>query len=858
MELMAFEAKETPYGGLLAALRQRLCKKRGNTGRKLLFAATVLAACFVSGAVQAGNPRLASMSPQGGQRGTETEIVLSGSDLADAQEIMLYYPGVSVVQMEAVNETTVKAKFRIAPECRLGIHALRVRTASGISNLRTFSIGALPEVTEVEPNNDFAAPQKVELDSTVNGVVQSEDVDYYLIEAKQGERITAEIEGIRMGNFFFDPYLAIYNAKRFELASCDDAPLVWQDAIVSLTAPEDGSYVIQVRETAFGGNGACNYRLHVGRFPRPTAVLPAGGKPGEKIDLAWLGDVSGRQSQSFTPPAATPPETLLAEPFGLFAQDERGLAPSSNAFVISELNNVLESEPNELPENATRFEAPMALNGVISAAGDVDCYQFTAKKGQAFDIRVLARQIRSPLDPVLSVRRAGGAGIGANDDSGGPDAYLRFSAPADDTYVLSIKDHLGSGGADYVYRVELKPVRPELVLGLPERRQYFDITASVPQGNRTAILVSAKRKDFGGELAIEMRDLPSGVSIETVPMAANQSTTPVLLRAEPGTPLSGALVDVVGRPTDSKIGVEGHLEQITGLARGQNNRLVWGHTAHRMATAVTAEAPFTLEMVEPKAPLVRGGAMELKVTAQRKEGFTAAIRLRMLYNPPGVASSGDIAIPEGQNEATIPLTANGRAEINSWRIAVLGEPAAPDSAQQQGRRRRRGTGVVVSTQLAKLEIAEPFVGFAFNAAAVEQGRETEFVVKATANKPFEGEANVELLGLPFEATAGPLKMTKDTTELAFRVKTTAKSPVGRHKTLLCRATVMAQGEPVVHNLGPGELRIDAPLAAKPQAAAPAAGANPAPPAERRLTRLEQLRLEREEMLKAAAAQAAGK
>jgi hypothetical protein len=254
--------------------------------------------------------------------------------------------------------------------------------------------------------------------------------------------------------------------------------------------------------------------------------------------------------------------------------------------------------------------------------------------------------------------------------------------------------------------------------------------------------------------------------------------------------------------------------------------------------------------------------MELKVVATRKEGFTAPIGVRMLYNPPGVASSGDISIPEGQNEAVIPLTANGKAEVNTWKIAVLGEPVAPDDGQPrpgqgQGRRRRRGTGVQASSQLAKLEVAEPFVSFAFNAAAVEQGGETELVVKVAANKPFEGEAAVELVGLPFEATTEPLKLTKDTTELAFKVKTTAKSPVGRHKSVLCKATVLANGEPVVHNLGPGELRIDAPLPAKPSAASTASGAAPAVSAEKRLTRLEQLRQEREQALKAAEAKATG-
>ncbi|HEV3025433.1 MAG TPA: PPC domain-containing protein, partial [Pirellulales bacterium] len=486
-------------------------------------------------AVEAASPSLGSIVPYGGQRGTEIEVSFNGGNLADAQEIMLYYPGIKVTSLQAVNENTVKTKLAIAPDCRLGIHAMRVRTATGMTNLRTFSVGAMSEVAEVEPNSEFATPQKVGLDVTVNGCVDNEDVDYFLVEAKQGERITAEIEGIRLGNFFFDPYVAIFDAKRFELASCDDAALVWQDSVASVVAPADGAYIVQVRESSYGGNGACTYRLHVGRFPRPTAAIPAGGRPGETINLVWLGDVLGPKFEPFVVPTAP------GEQFGIFARDDKGIAPSPNVFFVSDLANVMEIEPNEAAANATPFEAPMALGGVIGQDGDVDCFKFPAKAGQQFDVRAQGRGIRSPLDPVLSIFKSDGAGIAGNDDSGGPDSYLRFGAPADDTYTISIRDHLGKGRPDFAYRVEVKPVKPALVMGLPERQQYVDVTIEVPQGNRTAFLVSASRRDFGGDVVLDLKDLPAGVTFETVVMPANQTIVSVLLTAAPGTALAGSL-----------------------------------------------------------------------------------------------------------------------------------------------------------------------------------------------------------------------------------------------------------------------------------------------------------------------------
>src|SRR5262249_13435753 len=205
---------------------------------------------------RAAVPQLNGMTPFGAQRGTEVEVQFSGDRFGDRQEILFYEPGITVAHFEAAAANAIKTKLVIAPDCRLGLHQLRVRSASGLSNLRTFAVGALAEVKEVEPNNDFANPQKIALDTTVNGVVENEDVEYFAVEAKKGERITAEIEGLRLGNFFFDPYVAIMDTKRFELARSDDAPLLRQDSVASILAPEDGTYIIQVRETSFSGNGS--------------------------------------------------------------------------------------------------------------------------------------------------------------------------------------------------------------------------------------------------------------------------------------------------------------------------------------------------------------------------------------------------------------------------------------------------------------------------------------------------------------------------------------------------------------------------------------------------------------------------
>src|SRR5207253_4975440 len=142
--------------------------------------------------------------------------------------------------------------------------------------------------------------------------------------------------------------------------------------------------------------------------PRPTALLPAGGKYGETLPITHLGDVLGERTTTITLPTSSPSSN-----FPVFAKDDKGIAPSQNWFRLSDIANCLEQEPNETHDNATRFAAPTALNGVIGAPGDNDNFRFTAKKGEAYDVRVHARSIRSPLDPVLTISAAGGGAIAA-------------------------------------------------------------------------------------------------------------------------------------------------------------------------------------------------------------------------------------------------------------------------------------------------------------------------------------------------------------------------------------------------------------------------------------------------------------
>jgi len=262
--------------------------------------ATVLLSQFAM-PLMAASPRLSSITPRGFKRGAEHTVQFNGSNLADIEEVLFYEPaGFTVTKVEP-NGNNPKVTISVSPDCRLGEHVAQVRTKSGLSDYRTFYVEELTAVAEAEPNNEFTTPQPIALNVVVDGNIGNEDVDYYVVDAKKGQRISVEVVAMRLGTALFDPYVAILDSKRFELSANDDTALALQDGYAAIVAPEDGKYIIEVRESAYGAGSS--YRLHVGTFPRPTAVYPAGGKLGEEVDVKFLGLPDGELAAKLKLPA---------------------------------------------------------------------------------------------------------------------------------------------------------------------------------------------------------------------------------------------------------------------------------------------------------------------------------------------------------------------------------------------------------------------------------------------------------------------------------------------------------------------------------------------------------------------------
>ena len=760
---------------------------------KALLVGCVLAALAVG--VEAASPRFNSITPPGAQRGTEATLTLSGSRLEASPEIVFTGAGIKVVKIDSAKTNAIKATIQIAKDCELGEHQLRVRTAGGVSELRTLWVGAYPEVNEIEPNNERIKAHQIKLGTTINGAAGGEDTDFFRIDAKQGQRISAEVEAIRLGRAMLDAYLAIRDEDGKILTSADDTTLLMQDAFVSLLAPKDGHYYIEMRDGTYSG-GESAYRLHLGSFPRPTMVYPLGGKAGEKTSFKFIGGVSGDFSQEIQLPA-TP-----SDKFGAFAQQNGEIAPSPNWIRVSAFGNELESEPNDTKETATAHygELPIAFNGVISKKNDVDFFRFTAKKGDALDINVFARRLRSPLDSAIDLYDAKGGKLASNDDAAGADSVLKFNVPAAGDYVIGIRDQFEHGGPDFAYRIEVTPQQPSVVMSIPQvarnesqARQFI----TVPRGGRFATMMSAKRANFAGDLNFQIGDLPSGVKMIADVLPGKQELEPVVFEAAADAPITGKFVALAAQPTETGKAVKSRFIHDVEFISGPNNTYYYTTREENLYVAVTEAAPFAIRIEEPRAPLVSFGALDLKIVAER-HGYDGPISVKMMWNPPGVGSLPDITIGKGSNSAIYSLNAKADVEARKWKIAVLGS----GGSDKNGNGERVG-GVYVSSQLATLETAEPFVIGTVAPVVVSPGQEAKLICKLEQKKPFEGKAKIHVLGLPDKITASDAQITSSDKEVIITLKVDASVAPGSYRNFLCSADVIHNEHVIPHNLANG-------------------------------------------------------
>jgi hypothetical protein len=645
----------------------------------------------------------------------------------------------------------------------------------------------------LEEPKSGSEPQRIELPVGISGRISAPgEQDSYRFKAEQDQELTLEVLAFRTGSPL-DSSLVIRSASGKDLARSEDAKGF--DSFLHFRVPETGEYVVLLRDFRYGGSHAHKYHLMVGALPYIDSVYPCGAQRGQSVDVTLKGiNLAGLEQIRLLPDASAP----------LGWQDIRvrtanGLS-SPFPFNVGEIGEFLESEPNDASNQANVVTVPVIINGRIGAPKDVDQFKFKLDKAQTLICEVTAQRFGSPLDALLTLRDAAGKILQQNDDSEGADARIEFAFQKDQEYTLAIRDLLARGGADYVYRLSIRPPEPDFAV------RFSPDNPRINCNGRTILHCDVVRRNgFASPLRIAGDDLPAGITAE-----------PLLLT--PGEPASGLIVLTAA----ANAAPGAHALKLRATATLDGKVLV--HDGEPMsATMPTREALltvldtpplFTIDLLTLSLLLEQDQSANLEVAVARKEGFEGDIKLTAEGYSSGREPLTDnvdvqpITAKPGEHRVSLKMKAKLDSEIGSRLIYVKAEST------------NGGQTITQYSQAIPLTITQiPFTLFntmkrlsvaVLPAGTTSAAGEAEFVVKASRRGWFTDQVNLSLEGVPEGVLATSTNLPSHVGEVTFKLTTTDKAPAQKEFQIRVLGSATIGGRTYQQKTAPMTLSITAP------------------------------------------------
>ncbi|MBM4077092.1 MAG: hypothetical protein FJ267_15790, partial [Planctomycetes bacterium] len=258
--------------------------------------------------------------------------------------------------------------------------------------------------------------------------------------------------------------------------------------------------------------------------PTLTHLSPAGGQRGTKVSVTCAGSFTwpvsvfapgvevsvGQESGKLE---VTIPTDLETDRVWIRLHSAEG-ASAALPFLIGNLKEIAETEPNNSPKNAQQIaDSAVTINGALIDA-DVDGFQVNLSAGQTLVANVDGNtKLGSPMDSILQVASADGFVLADNHDEVGLDPRIVFTAKKTGTYIVRLFGYPSNpdttiayrGAANYIYRLTLT-TGPYVTHSIPLAHQkdtpdlVVPIGWNIPEETKLPVVV------LGGERLSNVRE----------------------------------------------------------------------------------------------------------------------------------------------------------------------------------------------------------------------------------------------------------------------------------------------------------------------------------------------------------------
>jgi hypothetical protein len=713
--------------------------------RRLVFGLSAFAACAIlsdAPAQQAPppglpSPRLNTVFPAGMKAGTAGKsytlfstadvhtntVTVTGFDLDEPTGLLFSHPGIKAAYVvpreppadpkkkdpppamgkKAAPSGPAKFKVSVAADVPPGTYDVRVVCKWGVSNPRAFVVGQFREVTEAEPNNDVPEAQRVEVGTTVNGVIAAgTDVDYTVFAAKKGQRVVIHAAAGSVDSRA-RPLIEVIDAAGRKIAQ--NRNYKDTDAVVDLPIPADGDYYVRLTEfTYLTGSPDHTYRLTISAAPWVDAVYPPVVEPGKPAQVTLYGRnlPGGKPADGFaidgqpleklavtiTPPAdkqtlavrdRVDPIGGLQDGFEYRLKGPGGLSNAVPVYFAREKVVVKRNAGGTKPATAEPIPVPCEAAGMIHRKNEKDWYKFEAKKGDVLMVELSAERIGSPADFFFSIHNDKGNDLaGEQDDdqdslhpfaffSRGTDpGVYKFTVPADGSYLIAVgcRDAGYLTGPRTIYRLRVGPAKPDFRAVVMPYSRYFQTGSAARQDGTEALDVFVHRIDgFAGPVTVTAEGLPAGVTAKpvTIGPAARWGVLVLDVKADAkawtGPIKVTAKADVAGKPTAR----EARPASVTWGTPPQQNVPVVARLDQSLVLAVRPEKGFFKLTADTANAVVKVNNKDEKrpLPLAVKQGETLTLPVKVAWVSPdkqNVTVAAEPMVPG--NPAQAPITMN--------------------------------------------------------------------------------------------------------------------------------------------------------------------------------------------------------
>ena len=496
-----------------------------------------LLAALLAGSATAAPPEITSFSPTGIQRGQLAEITVGGNFPQWPPQVVTELPGL------ALEPAADKGKLKVtcAADAPAGIHWVRLANAEGAGSPRPFFVGSLPELEEKEPNQTLTEATPLSGSAVVSGKLgRRGDVDLFAVPLQPGQTLVADLMANEFLGSPMDAVLQLCDAAGTILLQNHDTRGL--DPRIVYAAPSAGTYYVRLfafpsepnSSINFAGGDNYLYRLTLTTGPFVDHALPLAAARGTATDPTLVG-------HNLVTPLSRwePAEYLWRDTHWWQPADAAGMVPLR--LIDQTPLAVLPTASREVPQPVS---IPAVVAGELESPGDTDAVTIDARKGQKLEIKAASESLGYEADLVLAVFDAAGKSLAENDDGrrNQRDASLDFTAPADGTYSVVVRDLHGRGGLRMVYELSIGEDRPRYTLALAAGtyRVAPELTVEVP-------IAVNRAGGFKEEIEIAAAMLPPGVTAEAVKSPGEgDAAKAVKLVLKAASDAQGGIVRIVG------------------------------------------------------------------------------------------------------------------------------------------------------------------------------------------------------------------------------------------------------------------------------------------------------------------------